>query len=202
MNSSSEQHPGEEGEDHGPDAGQWHLPGSTPQEPQHSLGEPSEQNYPLQGYPPQNYPPPGYSVPPGYNPQPGQGTPPSQGGPPGYQAHGYAPHGYPPQGYPPHGYPPQGYYGPQQKTGFSFGAQIGFGVLIGMFLGAGVFIVLLSTVWSMGILPTVITAAAVAAGAIIGMFFSKTRGYSTGILIAYAASWIVLLGPCLIMFSY
>jgi|SRR5690625_1201895 len=192
MSNSPEQDPRDQDEGQGDESQQWHLPG------QPGPGSPTDgyPPHPPHGYPPQG-PPPGYppqGPPHGYSPQ----------GPPSAAYHhpGQPYPGQPYPGYQPHGYPPHMGYVPPKSTELSFGAEVGIGVLVGFLFAGGIFVVLFATIWTMGMLPTVITGGLTAGAAVVGMFFDKTRGYSTGALIALAISWIVLLGPCLFIFNF
>lgn len=203
-NSPDEQN--ERPDDRSDDGGGWHAPGAS-QPPQ------PEQQGPPPGYgpPPGHQPPPGYGPPPGHQPPPGYAQPPPGYGPP--QGYAQPPPGYgPPQGYPqpPPGYglPPPGYaypYAPRPKVKFTespnfFGIGIGLGILIG-FAAAGL------TLFSMLIEPTgrhwlfLIIAIGPVVAAIVSLFFRIPRPFAVGALIALAGSWLILLGPCLAMFS-
>ena len=91
---------------------------------------------------------------------------------------------------------------PMQPAPATRGPSLGGRIGIGVGLGCGAYVLgvvlLFATAGiignAYGWLWPFLTIAAVA---IVMMFFRRTRGIATGILIASAAAWIVVLGPCL-----
>jgi hypothetical protein len=73
------------------------------------------------------------------------------------------------------------------------GAGVGFGCLAHVI---GVPVMLGSLASAMGIWGALWPFYLIAIAATVGMFFDATRRVSTGVLIVSAASWLVLLGPC------
>lgn len=86
-------------------------------------------------------------------------------------------------------------------SGLSFGAKLAIGIVIGVFLA----ILLLFGVLFIGV------AAGLEAGlfiallvpSVIGalMFSEKIKPYATGILIILAATWLIIIGPCLLIIT-
>ncbi|MBS1698104.1 MAG: hypothetical protein JST25_06840, partial [Actinobacteria bacterium] len=82
------------------------------------------------------------------------------------------------------------------RAGLSFGAGIGIGTAI----GCGSMIIALVLFFGLANLGIAFSIGAVAlpliAGAVL-MFWRRTRGIGLGVLIISAATWIVVIGPCL-----
>ncbi|MFT4229294.1 MAG: hypothetical protein QM602_03285 [Microbacterium sp.] len=131
-------------------------------------------------------------------PHPGQPGPPNPGQPgPPYP-------GYPGPPYP--GYPGPPYLGyPPPRQGIGFGGWVGIGVAIGVGLQVlAVVLMLLSAglgIDFVGVWGLLWPFALVAVAAIAMMFFRKTRGAATGILIVAAATFLIVIGPCIAMLS-
>src|SRR5690625_1883962 len=129
---------------------------------------------------------------------PGGPTGPGMSGPGGPVGPGMPGPGAP---YNPHApYNPYGPYQPPAAEPLSFGAKLGIGIALGVVLAGIVlfciFWALAASHWNLGLMIGL----AVPAVAVVGMFFTVTRAYATGVLIAMAAAWLTVIGPCLILF--
>ncbi|SFI71424.1 MULTISPECIES: hypothetical protein [Microbacterium] len=170
----------------GPDA-QPPAPGPTlPPDPGPPLPPDPGPPVPPPGY---GAPPPGsVGLPPGYGVPPGSGLPPQAGQPTGY--------GPPPPGY---GVPPT-----PPGPGIGLGTLAGVGLFIlgvvlffatgsmmpatdGSVFGGAAFIL---PFWPFFVIP-LLTA--------LLYFLPAWRRFATGVLIIFAAMWIVLVGPCIVL---
>jgi len=175
-------------------------PGADGENPHNSWSAPGEEPS-HQG---QNPPPPGTHGPGGPAGPGGLAGPGGPVGPGGSAGPGMPGPGAPynPQGpYNPHApYNPYGPYHPPAAEPLSFGAKLGIGIALGVVLAGIVlfciFWALAASHWNLGLMIGL----AVPAVAVVGMFFTVTRAYATGVLIAMAAAWLTVIGPCLILF--
>lgn len=157
-------------------------PNGAPQEPEPT--PPVVQPEPVT--PPQSFTPPQPVMPPeGAVPPPGSEPPQGPPIPPQY-AH-YTPPMWTDQP-------------PQPRRGLGFGAWLGIGIAIG--LGAQIIALVLmfatvDLVQPLGLLGLLWPFILVAVIAGVLMFFPKTRGAATGILIMCAAAWLLVIGPCI-----
>ncbi|MGX1934247.1 hypothetical protein [Microbacterium resistens] len=141
-------------------------------------------------------------------PSPADATPPSETDPP--TSPGFAPPPPPPDG--PEGAPqgPTGAAGPlpppppPAPAGLSVGAARGIGATAGClahFLGFALMMATLSAAAWMGLFAMVWPYVLILLVSALLLIRPSTRPYAVGALIVAAASWIVLIGPCLLLFS-
>jgi len=145
-------------------------PYSPPQPGQPYQGQPPYPGHPNQGQPP----------------YPGQPLPPQQS--------------YPGQQHPDHPHAAPFSPTPPARRGLSFGAWVGIGLAIGFGLQI-IGVILLLVTLSTGLATTVWVVLwpflLIILAAIVLMFFAKTRGAATGILIVSAGMFLVIIGPCI-----
>lgn len=156
-------------------------------------------------------PDPGPPVPPA-----GYGLPPQGAGGVPPQGHGVPPYGGPPQAGPPAGYgaPPPGYGPPPPGYGVP-PKRPGPGIGLGTAAGAGLFVLAIALFFATGsMMPS--------ANGLLGgssyilpfwpfiviplltallYFLPKWRRFATGVMIIFAAMWIVLVGPCVVLIA-
>ena len=86
---------------------------------------------------------------------------------------------------------------PTPQPSGSGGAGVGVGVALGCVVHIIGFVAMIGSVLSaMGIWGALWPFYVIGVAAIVGMFFPASRRVSTGVLIVSAATWIILLGPC------
>ena len=170
---------------------------STPEEP-HGDEQPPQVPPPQPPATPPLLPPvpPGTPAPPpgAVTPPPGAAAPPPGGWQPPPPPDPNAPAGYVV------GVPGQPPIPPRKKM--SFGGWLAIGLAIGVPVQILALVLALNTTnisYPLGIIGFFWPYIIVVLACVVMMFFPKTRPVATGILIVTAASWLLVLGPCIAM---
>jgi len=106
------------------------------------------------------------------------------------------------------GQQPPGAAQPTAGTGLSFGARLAIGIGIGLaahVVGVAAVFALAPILSEMsdvlGPMTVLWPFVLIAVVGIVLMFFVRPRPYATGILIAAAAMWLIIIGPCIALLT-